>query len=70
MSHSVEDLYLRAQALHKKALMLHRERYKVKGAYDKIACQALLDDIKYLAKGIERGHIDLDIDFGKNSNSK
>lgn len=65
MSHSVEDLYQKVAALHAKALMLHRERYRTQGTYDKVACQALVDDVKSLARDIVHGPIDLDRDFSK-----
>lgn len=51
--------------MHEKSIELHRERYKVQGSYDKIACQVLLDDIRALALEVQRGLVDLDIDFGK-----
>ena len=50
MSHSVEQFYKKAEVLHSKALELHRERYRVQGTYDKVACQAILDDIQSMAK--------------------
>ena len=65
MSHSVEDFYKKAEALHNKAIALHRERYKTQGSYDRITCQALLDDVRALAFDLQHGLIDLDIDFGK-----
>ena len=51
--------------MHEKAIELHRERYKTQGSYDKIQCQAILDDIRALALEVQRGGIDFDIDFGK-----
>ena len=41
MSHSVEQFYKKAEVLHQKALELHRERYRVQGSYDEIACKSL-----------------------------
>lgn len=65
MSHSVEQFYQKAAVLHEKAIELHRERYRVQGTYDKTKCQYLLDDLRAMARDIERGLVDLDIDFGK-----
>jgi hypothetical protein len=65
MSHSVEDFYKKVALMHEKAIELHRERYKTQGSYDKIQCQAILDDIRALALEVQRGGIDFDIDFGK-----
>jgi len=65
MGHSVEQFYQKAAVLHEKAIELHRERYRVQGTYDEVACQALLDDMRALALDIQRGTIDFDIDFGK-----
>jgi len=65
MAHSVEQLYQKAKVLQEKALELHRERYRVQGTYDKPLCNYMVDDIRTLAREIERGLIDLDIDFGK-----
>jgi hypothetical protein len=65
MAHSVEQLYQKAKVLQDKALELHRERYRVQGTYDKSLCNYMVDDIRALAREIERGLIDLDIDFGK-----
>ncbi len=67
MSHSVEDYYKKVQVLHERALELHRERYKTSGSYDKTRCQFLVDDVRALAREIQHGLIDLDIDFGKQS---
>ena len=67
MSHSVEQLYGKIQALQTKGLELHRERYKVQGTYDKAQCQIILDDIRQFAREIERGLVDFDVDFGKTS---
>ena len=56
MRHSIEDLIRRINVMHDKAILLHMVRnefaeisYK---EYDKIACQALIDDIQALALGI------------------
>ena len=70
MSHSVEQFYKKAEVLHSKAIELHRERYKVQGQYDRVACQAILDDIRALALDLQRGLLDFDIDFGKGDNPK
>ena len=67
MSHSVEDYYKKVQVLHERALELHRERYKTTGSYDKTRCQFLVDDVRALAREIQYGLLDLDIDFGKES---
>ena len=67
MSHSVEDYYKKVQVLHEKALELHRERYKTSGSYDKTRCQFLVDDIRALAREVQYGLLDLDVDFGKES---
>ena len=67
MSHSVEDYYKKVQVLHERALELHRERYKTTGSYDKTRCQFLVDDVRALAREIQHGLLDLDIDFGKES---
>ena len=67
MSHSVEDFYKKVQVCHDKAVELHRERYKTSGSYDKTRCQFLVDDVRALAREIQHGLIDLDIDFGKQS---
>ncbi len=68
MSHSVEQFYKKAEVLHQKALELHRERYRVQGSYDEIACNSLLSDVRALALEIQHGLVDLDIDFGKGEN--
>ena len=65
MSHSVEEVYTKSKVLHEKAIELHRERYRVQGTYDKTRCQFLLDDVRSLARDIERGLVDLDRDFSK-----
>lgn len=56
MQHSIEDLIQRINAMHDKAVLLHRVRnefaeisYK---EYDKAACQALIDDIQAMALSI------------------
>ena len=56
MQHSIEDLIRRINAMHDKAVLLHRVRnefaeisYK---EYDKVACQALIDDIQAMALSI------------------
>jgi len=67
MSHSVEDLYKKISVLHERGIELHRERYKTSGSYDKTRCQFLLDDVRALAREVERGLVDLDIDFSKSS---
>ena len=65
MSHSIEEYYRKIEFLHSRAIELHRERYKTSGSYDKNKCQALVDDIKYLANLIKASEVDLEIDFGK-----
>ena len=67
MSHSVEDYYKKVQVLHERALELHRERYKTSGSYDKTRCQFLVDDVRALAREVQYGLLDLDIDFGEES---
>jgi hypothetical protein len=67
MAHSVEQLYEKVAVLHTKAIELHRERYKTKGSYDKAKCRFLLADVRTLAKEIERGLVDLDIEFSKSA---
>jgi hypothetical protein len=56
MQHSIEDLIQRINVMHDKAVLLHRVRnefaeisYK---EYDKVACQALIDDIQAMALSI------------------
>lgn len=63
--HNVEDYYRKIEFLHTRALELHRERYKTQGTYDELACQRLIDDIKYLALMIYKSEVDLEVDFGK-----
>lgn len=65
MSHSIEEVYRKAKVLHDKALELHRERYRVQGWYDQETCEYMLADVRALARDIERGLVDLNIDFGK-----
>lgn len=65
MSHSVEEFYLKAKLLHEKAIILHRERFKVQGSYDKVLCTYMVDDIKALARDISNTKVDLDRDFSK-----
>ena len=48
-------------------MLLHRERYKTQGFYDKAKCTFLLADVRSLAREIERGLVDLDIEFSKSS---
>ena len=67
MAHSVEQLYEKVAALNTKAIELHRERYKTQGSYDKARCNFLLADVRALAREIERGLVDLDIEFSKSS---
>ena len=67
MAHSVEELYLKVSVLNTKAIELHRERYKTQGSYDKAKCTFLLADVRTLAREIERGLVDLDIEFSKSS---
>lgn len=54
MLHSVEELIERLNVMKDKAIELHRLRNqysKLSGKeYDKVACQALLDDIQSMAK--------------------
>ena len=63
--HSVEQFYTKIQALHTRGIELHRERFKVQGAYDKPTCEFLVDDVKALAREILNTEVDLDVDFGK-----
>ena len=67
MAHSVEQLYEKVAVLNTKAIELHRERYKTQGSYDKAKCTFLLADVRALAREIERGLVDLDIEFSKSS---
>ena len=50
--------------------MLHRERYKTAGSYDKEEVQYMLDDIRALAGDIQHGLVDLDIEFSKTDNNE
>lgn len=67
VSHSVEEVYDKIKVIHTKGLMLHRERYRTQGRYDKEQCQYQLDDIKALALEVAHGLVDLDIEFSKKS---
>ena len=65
MQHSIEDLIQRINAMHDKAVLLHRVRnefaeisYK---QYDKAACQALIDDIQAMALSIANDKVGDDI---------
>ena len=65
MQHSIEDLIRRINAMHDKAILLHRVRnefaeisYK---EYDKKACQNLMDDIQALALGIANDKEGIDV---------
>lgn len=54
MLHTVESLIEKINAMHSKALLLHRLRNQYSEAsgqkYDHVECQALIDDIQYMAK--------------------
>lgn len=65
MAHSVEQVYDKIKILHTKGLMLHRERYKTTGSYDKAQVQYMLEDIRALAGDIQHGLVDPDIEFSK-----
>lgn len=65
MAHSIEQVYDKIKVLHTKGLMLHRERYKTAGSYDKAQVQYMLDDIRALASEIQHGLVDPDIEFSK-----
>ena len=56
MQHSIEDLIQRINAMHDKAVLLHRVRNEFSEIsykqYDKAACQALIDDIQAMALSI------------------
>ena len=67
MAHSVEELYLKVSVMNLKIIELHRERYKTQGFYNKAKCTFLLADVRTLAREIERGLVDLDIEFSKSS---
>ena len=60
---TVEELYEKISVLKEKALMLHRERYKTSGNYDKTKCQYLVDDIQSMAKLIGGTQINLEANF-------
>lgn len=53
MQHTIEDLIEKINAMHDKAIELHRERNKyseISGKeYDKVWCQHLLDQIQSMA---------------------
>ena len=70
MAHSIEQVYDKIKVLHTKGLMLHRERYKTAGSYDKAQVQYLLDDIRALAGEIQHGLVDPDIEFSKTNKEK
>ena len=60
---TVEELYEKISVLQDKALMLHRERYKTSGSYDKTKCQFLVDDIQSMAKMIGATQVNLEANF-------
>ena len=60
---TVEELYEKISVLKEKALMLHRERYKTSGNYDKTKCQYLVDDIQSMAKMIGATQVNLEANF-------
>ena len=60
---TVEELYEKISVLKEKALMLHRERYKTSGNYDKTKCQYLVDDIQSMAKLIGGTQVNLEAKF-------
>jgi|TARA_B000000557_G_scaffold80707_1_gene64733 hypothetical protein len=60
---TVEELYEKISVLKEKALMLHRERYKTSGNYDKTKCQFLVDDIQSMAKMIGATQVNLEANF-------
>ena len=43
--------------------MLHRERYKTSGKYDKTKCKYLVDDIQSMAKLIGGTQVNLEAEF-------
>ena len=65
MAHSIEQVYDKIKVLHTKGLMLHRERYRTQGTYDKSQVQFMLDDIRALAGDIQHGLVDPDIEYSK-----
>lgn len=54
MLHTIESLIEKINAMHSKALLLHRLRNQYselsEQKYDHAECQALIDDIQYMAK--------------------
>ena len=60
---TVEEIYEKISVLKEKALMLHRERYKTSGNYDKTKCQFLVDDIQSMAKMIGATQVNLEANF-------
>ena len=60
---TVEEIYEKISVLKEKALMLHRERYKTSGNYDKTKCQYLVDDIQSMAKLIGGTQVNLEANF-------
>ena len=60
---TVEEIYEKISVLKEKALMLHRERYKTSGNYDKTKCQYLVDDIQSMAKLIGGTQVNLEAEF-------
>jgi|TARA_B100000902_G_scaffold376373_1_gene407371 hypothetical protein len=65
MTHSVEEYYRKIEFLHTRAIELHRERYKTTDSYDKIRCEFLVDDIKYLARILAESQVDMEREFGQ-----
>jgi len=63
MVKTVEELYEKIAVLQEKAVMLHRERYKTSGTYDKHKCQYLVDDIQAMAKLIGGTQVNLEANF-------
>ena len=60
---TVEEIYEIISVLKEKALMLHRERYKTSGKYDKTKCKYLVDDIQSMAKLIGGTQVNLEAEF-------
>ena len=60
---TVEELYNKISFLQEKAMMLHRERYKESGKYDKSKCKHMVDDIQAIAKLIGGTTVNLEADF-------
>lgn len=56
MLHTIEDLTRRINVMHDKAIELHRLRNQYSAlaeqSYDRIACEALIEDIQALALSI------------------